>query len=164
MGIDTPERGECGFEESSTAMGAVVGGQEVTLGVEAPDERDRYGRLIAYVDTLDGTDAGLVLIEDGMGVARYDSRDGYGEHAREAAYVAADAASPVAYSCEDAAPAPAEPEGAPEPPAPGPAPGADDGPFANCDAVRAAGRAPIRRGGPGFEAKFDLDGDGVGCK
>lgn len=169
IGIDTPEQGECGFEESSTAMGAVVGGQQVTLGIEARDERDRYGRLIAYVDTLDGTDAGLTLIQDGMGIARYDSRDGYGEHPREAAYVTADAASPVAYSCDDPAPAPEpveEEEEEEEQPAPAAEP--DDGGgsvfYQNCDAVRAGGADPIRVGDPGWDTKFDRDGDGVGCE
>jgi len=37
-------------------------------------------------------------------------------------------------------------------------------PYANCDAVRAAGAAPISRGDPGFEDAFDGDGDGVGCE
>ena len=36
--------------------------------------------------------------------------------------------------------------------------------YANCSAVRAAGAAPIRVGQPGFQAKFDRDGDGVGCE
>ena len=35
--------------------------------------------------------------------------------------------------------------------------------YANCDAVRAAGAAPIRRGDPGYSPKLDRDGDGVGC-
>lgn len=36
--------------------------------------------------------------------------------------------------------------------------------YQNCTAVRAAGAAPIRLGQPGFESKFDGDGDGVGCE
>lgn len=36
--------------------------------------------------------------------------------------------------------------------------------YANCSEVRAAGAAPIRAGDPGFEKKFDRDGDGVGCE
>ncbi|MFE4038230.1 excalibur calcium-binding domain-containing protein [Priestia sp. YIM B13489] len=35
--------------------------------------------------------------------------------------------------------------------------------FQNCSEVRAAGRAPIRQGEAGFQAKFDRDGDGIGC-
>jgi hypothetical protein len=45
--------------------------------------------------------------------------------------------------------------------APAPAPGAS---YANCDAVRAAGAAPIHPGDPGWEQKFDRDDDGVGCE
>lgn len=36
--------------------------------------------------------------------------------------------------------------------------------YQNCTAVRAAGAAPIRVGQPGFQAKFDRDGDGIGCE
>lgn len=35
--------------------------------------------------------------------------------------------------------------------------------YKNCDAVRAAGAAPIRRGDPGYRPGLDRDGDGVGC-
>jgi hypothetical protein len=36
--------------------------------------------------------------------------------------------------------------------------------YENCDAVRAAGAAPIRVGEPGYSSKLDRDGDGVGCE
>nr|WP_245900346.1 excalibur calcium-binding domain-containing protein [Geodermatophilus normandii] len=36
--------------------------------------------------------------------------------------------------------------------------------YANCTAVRAAGAAPIHAGDPGWDPKFDRDGDGVGCE
>lgn len=36
--------------------------------------------------------------------------------------------------------------------------------YQNCDAVRAAGAAPIYPGDPGFQSKFDRDDDGVGCE
>ncbi|MEV8146001.1 DUF1524 domain-containing protein [Specibacter sp. NPDC078709] len=66
----------------------------------------------------------------------------------------------------EAAPvAPAAPAPAPAPlvqaPAPAPAPAPY---YQNCSAVRAAGAAPIRVGQPGFQSKFDRDGDGVGCE
>ncbi|GIE29618.1 hypothetical protein Ait01nite_026630 [Actinoplanes italicus] len=35
--------------------------------------------------------------------------------------------------------------------------------YKNCDAVRAAGAAPIRRGDPGYARHLDRDGDGQGC-
>ncbi|MFC3688571.1 hypothetical protein [Aquipuribacter hungaricus] len=77
----------------------------------ARDSRDRYDRLLAYVDVVEDAasgatlDAGLSLITDGYGIARYDSRDGYGAHAREAEYIEADAGSPSRVDC-GAAPAP----------------------------------------------------------
>ena len=36
--------------------------------------------------------------------------------------------------------------------------------YANCDAVRAAGRAPLRRGQPGYRRALDRDNDGVACE
>ena len=36
--------------------------------------------------------------------------------------------------------------------------------FENCDAVRAVGKAPIRRGDPGYGPHLDGDDDGVGCE
>ncbi|MCC3273340.1 DUF1524 domain-containing protein [Arthrobacter zhangbolii] len=51
-------------------------------------------------------------------------------------------------------------------PGPGTAPFAGDAApvYANCSAVKAAGAAPIRTGDPGWDPKFDRDGDGVGCE
>ena len=64
----------------------------MTLTPGGRDGLRPYGRLLRYVD-VGSTDAGLSLIEDGWAIARYDSRDGYGRHPREDAYVRADAAS-----------------------------------------------------------------------
>jgi hypothetical protein len=36
--------------------------------------------------------------------------------------------------------------------------------YANCTAVREAGKDPIYRGDPGYSKKLDRDGDGVGCE
>lgn len=112
VGIDTPERGECGYAEASDVLAGLVLGEDVVLTAGARDDRDRYGRLLRYVDVAVGEvasseamagglpvdetgrqriDAGLVLLERGLAVARYDSRDGHGSHPREAVYVAADA-------------------------------------------------------------------------
>jgi endonuclease YncB( thermonuclease family) len=116
IGIDTPERGECGYTEASDALAGLVLGERVVLNAGAGATRDRYGRLLRYVDLEAGvadregmstgnrqstgratSDVGLVLLDLGLAIARYDSRDGYGEHPREDTYVAADAAaaSPV---------------------------------------------------------------------
>ena len=52
----------------------------------------------------------------------------------------------------------------PPPPQPvQPAPPADAY-YANCDAVRAAGKAPLYAGRPGYRAALDRDKDGVACE
>lgn len=61
------------------------------------------------------------------------------------------------------APAPAPPAPAPAPPAPAPAP-APSVDYPNCTAVRAAGKAPLYAGQPGYSRKLDRDGDGVACE
>jgi micrococcal nuclease len=92
VGIDTPERGECGFGPASSALGALLLHEQVVLTPGARDDRDRYDRILRYVD-IGETDAGLYLIEQGLAISRYDSRDGYGRHPREDVYIAADDAT-----------------------------------------------------------------------
>ena len=36
--------------------------------------------------------------------------------------------------------------------------------YKNCDAVRAAGAAPLHAGHPGYSSKLDRDGDGIACE
>jgi micrococcal nuclease len=50
IGIDTPEptTGECFADEATEANERLVAGREVRL-VPGQEERDRYGRLLAYV-------------------------------------------------------------------------------------------------------------------
>jgi micrococcal nuclease len=93
IGIDTPETGQCGFEAAKEQLEQLVLNQEVSLVVGTPDNRDRYERLLRYVD-INGLDAGLELIKQGLAIHRYDSTDNYAKHAREAAYVNADDLSP----------------------------------------------------------------------
>lgn len=91
IGIDTPEREQCGYAEASAALREAIGGRSITLVSGAETDRDQYGRLLRYVE-LDGADVGLDLIERGLAVARYDSRSGQ-PHDRELTYWAADDAS-----------------------------------------------------------------------
>lgn len=98
IGIDAPERDQCGYAPATAAMRRLVDGRQVVLVAGARDDRDRYGRLLRYVE-VDGVDAGLELIRGGLAVARYDSRDGHGRHTREDMYVTADAASAPAGGC-----------------------------------------------------------------
>ena len=94
IGIDAPESGTCEADAATWTLTSLVQDQQVMLtpGGDGEDT-DRYGRYLRYVD-VNGVDAGLRLIEDGVAIARYDSRDGYGAHGRESAYVSADDASP----------------------------------------------------------------------
>ncbi|GAA1053703.1 excalibur calcium-binding domain-containing protein [Dietzia natronolimnaea] len=74
---------------------------------------------------------------------------------------------PVAPPPPPPPPPPPEPV-APPPPAPVYSPPSAPAPqatyFANCDAARAAGAAPIMRGEPGYAPKLDRDNDGVACE
>lgn len=108
VGIDTPERGECGFGPAQSAMKRLVLGKEVTL-VESDEDADKYGRLLRYVEVGD-LDVGLRMIRKGLAIARYDSRDGYGRHPREERYITADEAAPDV-TCPKPRPTPEEPRG-----------------------------------------------------
>lgn len=90
LGIDTPERKQCGYEEATANLRRLTQGKAVTLS--GGTTKDRYGRLVRYVG-VDGVDAGLEQIKEGYAVARYDSRDGYRKHPRQAAYIAAEEAT-----------------------------------------------------------------------
>lgn len=95
IGIDTPERGECNFGPATSLLRRLIaesGNQVVLTAASDKDDEDRYGRLLRYIDSPSGVDFGRELIAAGYAIARYDSRDGYGAHPREADYVALDAA------------------------------------------------------------------------
>ena len=95
IGIDTPERDECGYEQARRMLARLVTSRGVTVTVvEAPgQDLDRYDRLLRYVEA-DGVDVADALLDGGWAEARYDSRAGYPEHPRENSYRAADAGSP----------------------------------------------------------------------
>ncbi|WP_218137078.1 excalibur calcium-binding domain-containing protein [Asanoa ishikariensis] len=87
---------------------------------------------------------------------------------RQAAVVAPNtaAATDPAPTTADPTP-PADPTSDPEPTAPA-EPTTEPSPapvsYANCAAVRAAGKAPLRKGRPGYRAGLDADRDGVACE
>jgi hypothetical protein len=99
IGIDTPERGACGFVAATRHAQAIApAGSRIQLGNPASVvEHDRYGRNLRYVLTPAGRDLGLAQIRDGAR-ARYDSTDGYQWHRRQARYHRADANNP-GYGC-----------------------------------------------------------------
>ena len=66
IGIDTPERGDCFFAQASARTRALALGRRVVLrGDATQDTRDRYGRLLAYVDIGGSADLGRALIRGG---------------------------------------------------------------------------------------------------
>lgn len=88
IGIDTPERGECGYDAAADALRALLApGDEIELRLpDGENDQDRYGRLIRSVISTGGVDVALHQIEQGLAVARYDSTDGYPEHPAQGAY------------------------------------------------------------------------------
>ncbi len=72
-------------------------------------------------------------------------------------------------STTEAAPLPppqkeAEAESKPRAAAPAPVREQSSVYYKNCDAARAAGAAPLRRGDPGYRSELDRDGDGIACE
>lgn len=167
IGIDAPESDQCGYGDATAVMAGLVTGFDITLLPGARDDVDKYGRLLRYVEA-NGIDVNLAMIQGGRAIARYDGRDGYGEHPRQAAYVTADEATPTLNQCvvPIAGPVPSTPAtttpATTTPAATTPPPAAVY--YKNCAAVRAAGAAPIHAGDPGWQTKFDADRDGVGCE
>lgn len=126
IGIDTPERGECGYEEAARLISDHIGsGDSVILGFpDGQNDTDRHGRLLRTLTTTDGLDVGRAQLEAGNAVARYDSRDGYPSHPDENLYRSLDTATlsddgrVVTTSCAEAAALAAEvPTQEPTPPA-----------------------------------------------
>ena len=92
VGIDTPEKGTCGFAEATRALELLLSSTKVGLVDAGVSDRDQFDRLLRYLE-IDGSDPGLELIRAGLAEAAYDSRTGYPRHLREDAYLEADAAS-----------------------------------------------------------------------
>jgi endonuclease YncB( thermonuclease family) len=64
LGIDTPEKGEPLAEEATQANNRLVGGKQVRIEIGKP-EKDRYGRLLAYV-SVDKTLVNEALVRQGF--------------------------------------------------------------------------------------------------
>lgn len=73
LGINTPEvahdgePGQCGGEEAAGQLQELLpeGAAVQLVGDARADDADRYDRLLRYVETEDGTDAGHALITEG---------------------------------------------------------------------------------------------------
>lgn len=94
IGIDTPEAGECGYDSAASLISSItpVGSTVRLVLPDGQNDRDKYDRLLRYVETIDGEDLGGDQIRAGHAVARYDSSDGYPSHPRESEYAASQVA------------------------------------------------------------------------
>lgn len=93
IGFDTPEVGECGYRAAKRRLDRLVGARVGLRNPASVDDQDDYGRLLRYV-RASGRDPGVVLIKAGLADARYDGRDGYQWHPRQARYRRLDAHHP----------------------------------------------------------------------
>jgi len=67
IGIDSPEFGDCFFQEARGALRAMAQAKVVRLvGDRSQTRRDRYQRLLAYVILPNGVDAGRNLLTRGF--------------------------------------------------------------------------------------------------
>ncbi|HUV17684.1 MAG TPA: lamin tail domain-containing protein [Ilumatobacteraceae bacterium] len=69
IGVNTPESGECFYEEATDALAGLVDGNDLVLVVDRSDA-DQFGRALRYVETTDGVDVGAELVADGFAIAR----------------------------------------------------------------------------------------------
>lgn len=150
LGYDSPEIGECGYSQATAKMADLLRGG---VRLENRSDRDRYGRVLAYVTTNEGWDVGTAMLRSGLAIARYDSRDGYDWHPKERKYHRLDASN-GRITCKKY-PTKTRPTKTPDKSATY---------FPNCDAARKAGAAPVYRGDAGYGRHLDRDGDGVGCE
>ena len=95
IGVDTPEHGRPGAATATIwANHLAPRGSVVRMGNPASvQDNDRYGRHLRYVVSAHGVDVDRAQIAHGAR-ARYDDRDGYAWHPREADYRRVDAAHP----------------------------------------------------------------------
>jgi micrococcal nuclease len=90
LGINTPETVDprrpvqCFGKEASDRLKTVLKGANVVLQHDSSqDDRDKYGRLLRYVELADGTDVGEAMVADGYA---YEYTYGSPAYARQAAY------------------------------------------------------------------------------
>ncbi len=73
VGVNAPEHDECFADDATAALTARIGGQSVDL-VRDHSDRDRYGRLLRYVE-VGGVDVGERLVRQGFAIARVSEPD-----------------------------------------------------------------------------------------
>ena len=147
LGYDTPERGECGYDEASEFLADLLATGTVSLTADSGDDTDKYDRLLRHV-LVDGKPVGLSMIEAGKANARYDAIDGYPLHRYQDQYRATDGENTfdcVVVSLPQTGSA-VELWNLP-------------GPDLDCSDIR----RKVRITGPDYH-RLDRDGDGWGCE
>jgi micrococcal nuclease len=153
IGVDTPERGKCGFDEATELTTQAIDGKTVRLETDPTQGKvDRYGRSLVYVH-VDDFNLGQRLIVTGHATEYTYSKPYRYQTLYKNAQKAAEAKGLGIWgTCtKKAQETPAEP-----------APGGVY--YANCAAARDAGVTPLRKGDPGYRSGLDRDGDGVACE
>lgn len=83
LGVDAPEQDACGADEAKARLGELTHGRALTI-VHDPyaDERDRFGRILGYVE-VDGVDVGLQMITEGRAAAWWPRSEPEPERGRD---------------------------------------------------------------------------------
>lgn len=166
---------------SKIALGVVVGllalcGVGVIGAITGGDEADPAAALVEVPTGSETDDAAATREAEAEAAAQKAAEDAAQRAADEAAVqaeadrvaaakVVADKAAAEQAAANQAAAEVAAAQAAAEEAARQAAAEDDSAPvyYENCDAVRAAGAAPIRRGDPGYASHLDRDNDGQGC-
>ena len=92
IGYDTPEAGRRYYGKAKRSLGNFIpdSGRIRLVNPSSTDDADHYGRMLRYV-RVSHRDAGVRLIRQGYGHARYDGRDGYDWHPMQPTYRRIDA-------------------------------------------------------------------------
>jgi micrococcal nuclease len=64
IGVNAPEKGECFYDEATSALQFSLGDRDLRLVSDVSDV-DQYGRLLRYIELADGTDVGAEMVEGG---------------------------------------------------------------------------------------------------
>ena len=183
-GIDAPAASYCHGPETAEWATGFLAGKQVTIR-----ELNQATGTVVALTLSDGTDYSTAALEGGNAKYLANLSDSTYAAALQAAETTArtagtglwgppcigtiDGPTPVPTTTPQApppttdAPAPTTTtvnRTTPPPPAPTSEQHDDAVSYKNCDAVRAAGKAPLLRGQPGYSSKLDRDGDGVACE
>ncbi len=176
IGIDTPETKDprktvqCFGKEASNKASEYLAGKKVYLEFDPANRIDKYGRTLAYIYREDGFFYNSEMIKQGFAHSyiqfphpKLDEFNNYQKTAKEsqigfwsANTCNGDTTKSAEQPKQVVSPTPTK--------STAPAPINDTVYYANCTAVRAAGKAPIYKGQPGYSSKLDRDGDGIGCE